>query len=408
MRILIVDDENSKVVEICEVLSRSNVSQDDIEVTTTGAAALQALKREYFDLLIVDMYLPSRIGEQPSLSGGIDLLKKINRTDAIKLPEYIMGLTSNAEAMALSLDDFGTSSWFLEEVGPSKSGWKLKLMERVRYLRAREEISSNPKSSKPTSTERPRCDIVFVCALLEPELKELHAASKANWEILTLPGDPAIYWSATLEISGRKISAISLCLPQMGLVAAGVAVAKALATFKPSVVAMSGICAGRKGDCELGDVIGANLTWDYGSGKFTESNDGVVFEPAPFQAAASARVVGILTELATSGTLLQKFYKDSPGYRPPEVPTFHVGPLASGAAVQNHKEFFSGVASQQRKILGVDMEAFAVAWAAHEATEPQPHWLIVKSVVDFADGTKDSRDSVVRLVLKCPDSTLRY
>lgn len=62
MRILIVDDENSKVVEICEVLSRSNVSQDDIEVTTTGAAALQALKREYFDLLIVDMYLPSRIG----------------------------------------------------------------------------------------------------------------------------------------------------------------------------------------------------------------------------------------------------------------------------------------------------------------------------------------------------------
>ena len=121
MRILIVDDENSKVVEICEVLSRSNVSQDDIEVTTTGAAALQALKREYFDLLIVDMYLPSRIGEQPSLSGGIDLLKKINRTDAIKLPEYIMGLTSNAEAMALSLDDFGTSSWFLEEVGPSKS-----------------------------------------------------------------------------------------------------------------------------------------------------------------------------------------------------------------------------------------------------------------------------------------------
>ena len=49
------------------------------------------------------------------------------------------------------------------------------------------------------------------------------------------------------------------------------------------------------------------------------------------------------------------------------------------------------MASQQRKILGVDMEAFAVAWAAHEATEPQPHWLIVKSVVDFADGTKDSR-----------------
>jgi len=64
--------------------------------------------------------------------------------------------------------------------------------------------------------------------------------------------------------------------------------------------------------------------------------------------------------------------------------------MASGAAVQNHKDFFDGIANQQRKILGVDMEAFGVAWACHQSFEPQPAWLIVKGVSDFADGTKNN------------------
>ncbi|MER9656278.1 hypothetical protein NKJ26_22755 [Mesorhizobium sp. M0152] len=390
MRVLIVDDENGKVVEIAGVLEESGVGRDNIVVVTTAAAALKELRNTYFDLLIIDMFLPHRIGEAPNLTGGEELLKRIHRGADIAPPEYIFGLTANAEAMEHSRGVFADHSWHLEEVSPTKTAWKLKLMEKVRYLRAREEFTAADAAGS-TEVKPPRCDLLIVCALQDPELSEFFRAANSTWEVVTYSGDPHLYRRSELSLGNARISTMALCLPQMGLVSAGVSVAKALALFRPLVVAMPGICAGRRGDCDLGDAIGANLTWDYGSGKFTEVGGEVVFEAAPFQAAASAKVVAILTELASDVELIEEIYRESPGYRPSEMPSFHIGPMASGAAVQNHKEFFTGVASQQRKILGIDMEAFAVAWASHEALEPQPHWLIIKSVVDFADGTKDSK-----------------
>lgn len=390
MRVLIVDDENSKVVEIAAVLRDSGVADDQIVVVTTAAAALKELKSAYFDLLILDLFLPNRIGERPSLTGGVDLLKRIHRGADVSPPEYIFGLTANLEAMEHSRSDFADHSWHLEEVSPSKTAWKLKLMEKVRYLRAREEFNA-AENGGSIGDSPPRCDLLVVCALQDPELSEFFRASGGNWEVATYSGDPHIYRRSELSLGNRRISVVAQCLPQMGLVAAGVSVAKALTLFRPSVVAMSGVCAGRKPDCNLGDAIAANLTWDYGSGKFTEVDGEVVFEAAPFQAAASAKVVAILKDMESDTALMEQIYYESPGYRPEKVPRFHIGPMASGAAVQNHREFFSGVVSQQRKILGIDMEAFAVAWAAHEALEPQPHWLIIKAVADFADGTKDSR-----------------
>jgi nucleoside phosphorylase len=323
------------------------------------------------------------------MSGGVELLKRIHRGGDVTPPEYIFGLTANLEAMEVSREEFASRSWQLEEVGATKTSWKLKLMEKLRYLKAREEYHLL-EADKTSNQKAEKYDVLLVCALQDPELSALLKATGNDWKVVTYAGDPHLYWQSELKWGTKTIRAVALCLPQMGLVAAGVSVSKAVTLFKPSVVAMSGICAGRKGDCNLGDAIGVNLTWDYGSGKFTDVDGAVVFEPAPFQAPASARVVSVLTEIRSNPAEIENIYRESPGYRPPDVPEFHVAPMGSGAAVQNHKEFFSGVATQQRKILGVDMEAFAVAWAAHEALEPQPHWLVIKSVVDFADGTKNS------------------
>lgn len=390
MRVLIVDDENSKVVEIVGVLKESHVSDEEICVVTTAAAALKEMKSKYYDFLIIDIFLPHRVGEPPNLAGGVELLKRIHRGTDVPPPEHILGLTGNLEALELSHDIFAEHSWHLEEVGPTKTSWKLKLIDKVRYLRAREEFLSSDLSST-ASVVMPRCDLLIVCALPDPEFSEFCRAANTTWNTVSYLGDPHVYRRAELQVGDKRIAAMAVCLPQMGLVSAGVSVAKALALFRPSVVVMPGICAGRRGDCELGDAIGANLTWDYGSGKFTEVDGEVVFEAAPFQAAASAKVLAMLTELAADKVLIEQIYRESPGYRPSRVPNFHIGPMASGAAVQNYKDFFTGVVSQQRKILAIDMEAFAVAWASHQTLEPQPHWVIIKSVVDFADGTKDNK-----------------
>lgn len=384
MKILIVDDENSKVVEITKAVQESGVKLEAIQVVTTAASAVSALKNEYYDLLIIDLVLPLRVGENPERNGGVSLLKQVHRSSDIQAPEFILGLTADETALAESKDSFTDLLWSVELSGHSNGEWKLRLQQKIQHLIARE----NHRDGLIVAQEL-ECDVLFVCALLDPELLQLHAASGADWEKVTFPSDPAVYWKAQLEIDGCSLTAYSTCLPQMGLVSAASSVSQAVRTLGPKIVAMTGICAGRKGDCELGDAIAATVTWDYGSGKFVQRDDKVVFEPSPIQVISDAAVQSAITALIADNGKAQQFYDECSGYRTRSVPRIHNGPIASGAAVQNHEEFFSGVANQQRKILGVDMEAFGVAWACHQSFEPQPKWLVAKGVSDFADGTKE-------------------
>ncbi|ATG36760.1 5'-methylthioadenosine/S-adenosylhomocysteine nucleosidase [Phaeobacter piscinae] len=384
MKILVVDDNNEKVIDVVNVAKEAGVEEAAIEVATTAATAMKALKSSYFDLLIVDLVLPLRLGEGPDSGGGAALLKNIHRSKDMQAPEVILGLTVDPEALQNSQTDFSDHLWSIELAGPNNGEWKLKLQQKIQYLTARE----NQREGIPLEN-RVECDVLFVCALASPELEQLHIASGASWEQVTFPSDPILYWKATLEIEGHNVEAFSICLPQMGLVAAATGVSQATRTLSPKIVIMTGICGGRRGDCNLGDVIAANVTWDYGSGKFVQGEEGQVeFQPAPVQLISDATIQRCVTSIITDGQRLNKFYQDCPGYRTSEIPTLHIGPMASGAAVQNHKEFFNGVADQNRKILGVDMEAFGVAWACHQSFEPHPRWLIVKGVSDFADGTK--------------------
>jgi nucleoside phosphorylase len=62
--------------------------------------------------------------------------------------------------------------------------------------------------------------------------------------------------------------------------------------------------------------------------------------------------------------------------------------MVSGAAVVAHKPTFDRLLVQHRGILGLDMEAYAVAAAALGAGKPRPLHLVVKGVCDHADKDK--------------------
>lgn len=384
MKILVVDDENSKVVEITRVVQDSGVDPEVIQVVTTAAAAVHALKNGYYDLLIIDLVLPLRVGENPERSGGVSLLKQVHKSSEIQAPEFILGLTADEAALSESKVNFTDLLWSVELSGHGNGEWKLRLQQKLQHLIARKNWREGLAVD-----QKLECDILFVCALLDPELLQLHAASGVEWEKVTFPSDPTVYWKGQLILGGRSLVAYSMCLPQMGLVSAASGVSQATRTLAPKIVAMTGICAGRKGDCNLGDAIAATVTWDYGSGKFVQKDGDVVFEPSPIQVISDAAVQSAITALIADNGKAQQYYNEYSGYRTNTVPRIHKGPIASGAAVQNHVDFFSGVASQQRKILGVDMEAFGVAWACYQSFDPQPKWLVVKGVSDFADGTKE-------------------
>jgi nucleoside phosphorylase len=49
--------------------------------------------------------------------------------------------------------------------------------------------------------------------------------------------------------------------------AAGVLSMKMIEYFRPKYLAMTGILAGMRGGSEPGDIVAADPSWDYGSGK---------------------------------------------------------------------------------------------------------------------------------------------
>ncbi|HYO73776.1 MAG TPA: NACHT domain-containing protein, partial [Archangium sp.] len=62
--------------------------------------------------------------------------------------------------------------------------------------------------------------------------------------------------------------------PDMGEEAAASTVAPLINTYQPRCLAMCGVCAGRKGVVELGDVVIADLLWNYERGKLERTGAG--------------------------------------------------------------------------------------------------------------------------------------
>ncbi len=67
----------------------------------------------------------------------------------------------------------------------------------------------------------------------------------------------------------------------------------------------------------------------------------------------------------------------------------YIGPMACGSTVVANRELIEKqIYSQYQRTAGLDMESYAVVYAANHANEPKPIPIIVKSVCDFADNTK--------------------
>ena len=75
---------------------------------------------------------------------------------------------------------------------------------------------------------------------------------------------------------------------------------KMVERFKPKLLVMLGICAGVEAKVGLGDIIIADPTWDWGSGKMTQDiNGSSVFQSAPYQFPLNHHISQIAMELGS-------------------------------------------------------------------------------------------------------------
>lgn len=206
-------------------------------------------------------------------------------------------------------------------------------------------------------------------------------------EALSVKGDSQHYYEKTLTAHDGERRLIFAQAAEMGMTASAVLSMKVINHFKPKYLLMTGIAAGISPDGEdiqlYGDVVVADKVWNYSSGKFV----------APEKAEIIYGEVGFISRpsMIIADEEMIRFVRKAAASRENQCKV-RIGTFACGSTVVANQHILNRqIRTQMQDNEGLDMESYAVMYAAENATEPRPKALIVKSVCDYADSRKDDR-----------------
>lgn len=376
IKVFVVDDDHHKVQQIRNIFEGEGIPAT-FEHFSSSAAARAKLRTEPCDLLLIDLCLPETAGGKPKVNGGIDFYKVLLADPKARIPSTTSFITAIEPVSTESQDqilDLGLSYSIFSK---DSNQWKrvvLGLGKKSSQLAAKNPIIS--------------ADFAIVTALSTPELDAV-LNLPYNWTARQFNDDPTIYHFGQITSRGRTASVVAASAQRKGMAWSSALATKLVMRFKPTVIAMTGICAGVEGKTSLGDVIVADPTWDWGSGKHAENEDGSpVFRLSPVQRSLSSELSGICHQICRSEEFKHRIKMKWKGDTPGGQFSAHVGPMASGASVIANDSTARLILDQNRDLIAIEMEAFAVMASSEFATKPSPKSIAIKSVCDFADRKK--------------------
>lgn len=378
IKILVVDDDAHKIGKIKSVINCfPEISAESIDTQSDIVNARRSLSDKQYDLMILDLNLPERFGDDAQKHGGWDLIYEIKVSNKFYKPFHIIGLTGYQELREEYSDRFEDELWFLIEYEPDKTSWSNQLSNRIKYLiDSKKNLASSVRAKYDY-------DLGIVVALSTIEMDSL-LRIEANWSKVELPDDSTVYHQGIFENGQKRLRIVAASAPQMGMIASSVLSTKLISRFRPRFIAIIGIAAGFRGVGNYGDILIADQTWDYGNGKISTEEDGQpVFLPDPKNIALDAKLKERFLEAQRERKYLESIKNGWPGPKPECELKIIVGPFASGSFVANHVTVLELIQSHSRKLIGIDMEAYGVFFAANNCCEPRPTPISIKSVADF-------------------------
>jgi nucleoside phosphorylase/CheY-like chemotaxis protein len=377
-RVLVVEDGALKLPKLFAAIDEVGLSRDLIDVVQSSQDARQKLRAQKYDILILDIAIPMRLGDEPKEKNATELLTEIVERSTLKRPDKIIGITAYSDIAERVSPIFADYAWTVLHVEESSDEWTDTLKHCFRYaLEGEGRVSARASQT----------DICIVSALADPEQR---AVLKLPWSwSAARPLDDCTFVSRGSFSSGSEsYSVLSTSAPRMGSVATAVVAAKLIELCRPKFLVMSGICAGYRSETSLGDPIFADVGWDYQSGKHFVENGEVKFAAAPHHLNVPEAVRTRMDLLRRDTQLWERIRSEWP--TPPDtVLKLIIAPLASGSAVRADGTTFEALRAQQhRKLAGLDMEVYGLYAAAANSGTPRPTAIAVKSVSDFADEQK--------------------
>ena len=368
--ILIVDDDNQKLASIKHELLSVGIVEADICTASDAASARRELRRAEFELLLVDLILPARLNATPRADVGLELVTMIVEDGDLEAPRNIVGITADETALASCREQFRDLTLQILLVDPTRIEWKESLKRIVEFI-----------STTISRSEKYNVDVCFLTALRYPEYEAV-IAQISDWSAEQPCFGGPLVRQAKANFGGETRRIVAAYAPQMGPITSALTANALISEFRPRVLVMTGICGGVDNKLNLGDVIVAERSWDWQSGKWTDSGE---FEQAPDQCPATQLLID--SALAVGGQL-ERMHDEYRGPKPRQYPALKSGPMVSGSAVIEQSAMHAMFKRQHRKSLAVDMECYGVYRAATSCGVPKPAVICIKSVSDLANREK--------------------
>jgi nucleoside phosphorylase len=381
IQILVVEDDPAKKIQLLAFIHQ--ILGEDATVITPVDNAYQAglhLRRTRFDLLILDISLPLRDGEAADPEGGLKILRAINTRRVYNRPAHIVGLTAYRELADRVAGEFERDMWFVVHYDPSSDEWQQPLGRKLIHIAETSEAS-------PPSYET---DLAIITALHQVELEAV-LQLPGGWATLPRENDDTIYHHGRFTRGSHGVGVVAAAAIEMGMPAATALAMKMITHFRPRYLALVGIAAGVKG--RMGDILVADQSWDYGSGKssYDEASGVAEFFPAPNPIPIAPALKAKFQLFALDHRVTRQIFADWKGRRRGVAPEVRIGPVASGASVLENRPIIERLLTGNRKLIGVEMETYGVFLAARVSCEPRPYAMSIKSICDHGD-TKKSDD----------------
>lgn len=384
-----VEDNPVKIEKVTDLFSCEISSQNySFKSVTNIKSAKEILYGEKFDVIILDLVLPlDEDDKDPNAEKGSEFLDDIYDNPSILYkPIHIIGLTAFSDMKPQYEKRFHKNLNHLIDYQEESFNWKDQLKNFIWRLIEKEDAFFKNRTIKYN----------FDIAILTATDKEFNAVKRLseNWEKHVIPNDSSIYLETLFKRHDKTFKVIATYAPQMGMNACATLSMKLINNFRPRYLFMTGISASIKNNDHhgFGDIIVFDETWDGGAGKITEDDDGnSIFLQEANHLRLDVDIREKFRGLKENKDLLRKIKDEWQSEKPNTELQIHVGSAASVAGVVENQAVINELKSHDRKLLAIDMEAFALYYCSINCCNPKPIPIVLKSISDFANTNKNDR-----------------
>ena len=358
VRALLIEDEPTKRARIEAEMRSFFDGELVVDACDTFSEATQKLLQSKYDLIVVDLLMPRRRGDA-AVDISEEIIEHLGESNLNRLTT-VVAISRFEEVVDQRRVEFTRAGVLV--IRYSEDGeWQACLRVCMQKVAARTLY-----------------DFVVVCALT----MERTAFEGVNRPEFSIGGLRTIAGMDCRELSLGDLRGVCVVQPHMGLVDASIVATRALETFSPRLICMSGICAGFEGRTKLGTLVVSDRSWDHQAGK----HRGDQFEIRSYQEGVDNATRISLSQLIEEDPKLAALASKPHQAQVPSEAAL-LSPSVSGSAVVASSGYADVIKSQHGKVVAVDMEVFGIYRAAALYASP----VIVfaaKTVVDHANENK--------------------